>query len=114
MSLKQKTVSGVVWTGAAKMGMQVVLLVVSVVLARLLSPQAFAIVGMAALVTVAVSLVNDKCLGMVLVQRPALSQLAVSSLFFRAALFSRFCFSDCPYRFQVFWPSFSMNRCSKP
>ncbi|MBN1541609.1 MOP flippase family protein [candidate division KSB1 bacterium] len=88
MTLQQKTVSGVLWTGVAKMSMQVVLMLVSFVLARLLTPQAFGVVGMAALVTVAITLVNDKGLGMALVQRRDLTELSVSSLFWGGMAFS--------------------------
>jgi PST family polysaccharide transporter len=69
------------WTGTAKLCMQGLLLAVSVVLARLLSPDDFGIVGMAGLVTVAIGMVNDRGLGTALVQRKDLPDDYAHSLF---------------------------------
>lgn len=93
MSLKQKTVSGVLWTGLAKMGMQLVLFVVTVILARLLSPDDFGVVGMAAIVTVAITMVNDRGLGVAIVQKKDVAKEHLSSLFWGGLFFGIFLFA---------------------
>ncbi len=92
MSLKQKTVSGVLWTGLAKMSMQLVLFVVTVILARLLSPDDFGVVGMAAIVTVAITMVNDRGLGVAIIQKKDVTLQHLSSLFWGGLVFGIFLF----------------------
>jgi len=86
-SLKQKTVSGVLWTGMAKMAMQVVLFVVMAILARLVSKDDFGIIGMAAIITVAIGMVNDKGLGMSIIQKRELEELHLSTMFWASIAF---------------------------
>lgn len=81
VTLLQKTVSGVIWTGLAKLTMQGVLFIVTIVLARLLTPGDFGVIGMAAIVTVAVSMVNDRGLGTAIIQKKAFSKQHLDSLF---------------------------------
>ncbi len=81
MNLKQRTITGVLWTGMAKTSMQGVLFIVTAILARLLSKEDFGIVGMAALITVAISLVNDRGLGTAIVQKKQVTTNQLSSLF---------------------------------
>lgn len=89
-SLRQKTVSGVVWTGMAKMSMQLVLFIIMAILARLLTKDDFGIVGMAAIITVAVAMVNDKGLGMSIIQKKELPQSHLSTMFWAGVLFGVF------------------------
>jgi len=93
MTLKQKTISGVVWTGLAKMSMQGVLFVVTIILARLLTPDDFGIVGMAALVTVAVAMVNDRGLGTAIIQKRDILENQLSSVFWGGLVFAIVLFS---------------------
>ena len=88
MTLRDKTVSGIVWTGIAKMSMQVLLLVVSIILANLLSAKEFGIIGMAALVTVAIGMVNDKGLGTSLIQQKELRSIQLDSVFWGGLIFA--------------------------
>jgi PST family polysaccharide transporter len=88
MTLRDKTVSGIVWTGIAKMSMQVLLLVVSIILANLLSAKEFGIIGMAALVTVAIGMVNDKGLGTSLIQQKDLRTIQLDSVFWGGLVFA--------------------------
>ena len=81
MSLRQKTISGVLWTGMAKMTMQIVLVAVQLILARLLSKADFGIVGMAGLITVAIGMVNDKGLGTSIVQKKEIRKSELTTLF---------------------------------
>lgn len=87
MSLRQKTISGVLWTGAAKMSMQVVLVIIQAVLARLLSKADFGIVGMAGLITVAIGMANDKGLGTAIIQKKELKPPQLSTMFWVSILF---------------------------
>ena len=87
MSLRQKTISGVLWTGAAKMSMQVVLVIVQAVLARLLSKADFGIVGMAGLITVAIGMVNDKGLGTAIIQKKEIKPPQLSTMFWVSVMF---------------------------
>jgi O-antigen/teichoic acid export membrane protein len=101
MTLKQKTISGILWTSLAKMSMQVVLFIVTVVLARLLTPDDFGLLGMAAVITVAISIVNDRGLGTVIVQKRTLPDALLSTvfwggLFFGFALFLLSIFASYP------------------
>jgi len=93
MSIKQKAIHGVLWTGIAKASMQIVLFLLMLVLARLLSPEDFGIVGMAAIVTVAISMVNDRGLGTAIIQKSSLSQEHLSSVFWGGIAFSFLLFS---------------------
>lgn len=86
-SLKRKTVSGVLWTGMAKMSMQLMLFVVTMILARLLSKEDFGIVGMAAIITVAIGMVNDKGLGMSIVQKKDVRKSHLSTMFWGSLAF---------------------------
>ncbi len=86
-SLRRKTVSGVLWSGAAKLILQLVLLAVMSVLARLLSKDDFGIVGMAAVITVAVNMVNDRGLGTAIVQRKSVTAGQLSSMFWGSLVF---------------------------
>jgi len=87
MSLARKTLRGVLWTGMAKFSMQGVLMVVTMILARLLSKDDFGLIGMAALITVALSLINDRGLGTAVVQRTEITPGHLSSLFWGGLLF---------------------------
>lgn len=93
MSIKQKAIHGVIWTGIAKASMQIVLFLLMLVLARLLSPEDFGIVGMAAIVTVAISMVNDRGLGTAIIQKSTLSQEHLSSVFWGGIAFSLLLFA---------------------
>jgi len=86
-SLKHKTVSGVMWTGLSRLIMQIVLLAVTAILARLLTKEDFGIVGMAAIITVAIGMVNDKGLGMAIVQRKEIEPSHLSTMFWGSIAF---------------------------
>jgi O-antigen/teichoic acid export membrane protein len=93
MSLKKKTIGGLMWTTASKMSMQLVLFIVNIILARILDKGDFGIAGMAMLVTVAISLVNDSGLGTAIVQRQEISEGQKSSLFWGGLVFGLLLFS---------------------
>ncbi|MDZ7316703.1 MAG: MOP flippase family protein [candidate division KSB1 bacterium] len=89
-SLRRKTISGVIWSASSKLILQLVLLGVTALLARLLSKDDFGVVGMAAIITVAVNMVNDKGLGTAIVQRKYLDSNHLSSLFWGSIAFGVF------------------------
>jgi len=93
MSLKKKAMQGVLWTGLAKASMQVMLVILMVVLARLLTPADFGVVGMAAIVTVAISMVNDRGLGTAIIQKSQIFESHLSSVFWGGILFSLLLFA---------------------
>ncbi len=86
-SLKRKTVSGVLWYGLAKISMQLVLVIVTMVLARKLSQDDFGVVGMAAIITVAIGMVNDKGLGMSIIQKKDVQKSYLSTMFWGSVAF---------------------------
>jgi PST family polysaccharide transporter len=86
-SLQRKTVSGVLWSGMSKIVMQLVLILVTAILAHKLSRAAFGIVGMAAIITVAIGMVNDKGLGMSIVQKKDMQASHLSTMFWGSVAF---------------------------
>lgn len=81
-SLKKKSVSGLFWDFSGKIGLQGVGFFVSIILARILSPEDF---GLLAIITVFISLANvflDFGFGTALVQRSEVTEQHYSSVFF--------------------------------
>ena len=91
--LRQKTVSGVFWSGLAKLSMQGVVALVMVILARLLSKDDFGVVAMAGLVTVAIGMVNDKGLGMSIIQKRQVTSSQLSTMFWGSVGFGLLLFA---------------------
>ena len=87
-TIKQKAIHGIIWTGVAKASMQGVIFILMLVLARLLTPEDFGVVGMAAIITVAISMVNDRGLGTAIIQKSSLSDLHRASVFWGGIVFS--------------------------
>ena len=75
------------WTGLSKLIMQLVLLAVTAILARLLTKEDFGVVGMAAIITVAIGMVNDKGLGMAIVQKKEIKPSQLSTMFWGSVAF---------------------------
>ncbi len=73
-SLRERTLSGLGWTGAASLARQGVGLVLLVVLARLLEPSDFGLIAMVTVFTAFVGLVPQLGLGPALVQAPELDE----------------------------------------
>ncbi|HPG40400.1 MAG TPA: MOP flippase family protein [bacterium] len=86
-SLRQKTVSGVFWTGLAKTSMQVMLLIVMFILARLLSEADFGIVAMAGIITIALGMVNEQGLGTAIIQKKSITNSQIVSVFWGSIAF---------------------------
>lgn len=86
-SLKRKTVTNLLWRFMERIGAQLVAFIVSIVLARILSPEHY---GLIALVTVVTSILNvfvDSGLGNALIQKKDADDLDFSSVFYANLLF---------------------------
>ena len=81
MTLEQKTIGGVKWSGISqfmRMGTQGI---TSVILTRLLLPEDFGLLGMALVFTGLVAIFNDMGIGSAIVQKQDLNQKNLSSIF---------------------------------
>ncbi len=86
-SLRRKALAGVAWTGLAKFSVQGLQFLLTVILARLLVPDDFGVIGMASIVTTAISMVNERGLTAALVQRQQLDERHLSSSFWASLVF---------------------------
>lgn len=80
-SLKQKFISGVIYTGAAKYAGLLIALVVAGILSRLIAPKEFGIVAIATVMINFLSLVGDLGISPAIIQNRELTQKEYSSLF---------------------------------
>jgi O-antigen/teichoic acid export membrane protein len=90
MTLKQKTVAGVLWTGMAKLVLQGSMVIIMIILARLLNVEDFGVLGMAPLLTVAISMINDRGFGTAIIQSKHLQKDHLSSVFWGGIIFGFF------------------------
>jgi len=81
-SLKQKSINGMLWTVSERLSVQVVGLLVSIYLARLLEPAEFGLIGMLAIFTAIAQSILDSGFGSALIQKKDASQADASSIFF--------------------------------
>src|SRR5215831_3604243 len=81
MSLKQAAITGVRWSSAAQIGQQTIQILTTVVLARVLAPADFGLVGMITVVTGFVALFKDLGTSPAVVQRNELSVQLLSSIY---------------------------------
>ncbi len=80
-NLKQKALEGFGWTGLNRIGKQVVQFGISIVLARLLFPRDYGLVGMAAVFIGLGRILADLGFGGAVVQKKELTQIQLSSVF---------------------------------
>lgn len=81
MSLKQSAVSGVRWSSVAQIVRQIMQFLTTAVLARLLSPSDFGLVGMATVITGFIGIFNDLGTSSAIIQRKQISDSLVSTIF---------------------------------
>ncbi len=81
MSLKKKTLWGILWTGVGKMGMQAIQVLVTAVLARVLDKSDYGLANLATLVTSAIIIVNETGLGTAIVMQKEIEKRQLSSVF---------------------------------
>ena len=81
-SLKSKTVKGVIWKGIGQYSTYVVQFVISIILARILAPDQYGIIGMIGVFTSIISIFIDCGFATSLVRKPDHNQTDFSTLFF--------------------------------
>jgi hypothetical protein len=79
--LKQKTVSGLGWSMAGSIGKQGLQFAISIVLARLLTPEDFGLIGMIVVFIGIANLFSDLGLGSALIQMKSLEEKHLSSVY---------------------------------
>jgi PST family polysaccharide transporter len=87
-NLTQRTVTGAVWSGLGRMAQQLTSLIGTAILARLLSPGTYGIIGMAALVMNFIAIFRDLGTSAAVIQRPDVSPKLLSSIFWGNILFA--------------------------
>lgn len=81
-SLKQKTISGIIWSGVQKFGSLAISFLANIVLARLLSPEDFGCIGMLYIFIVVSQTFIDGGFGAALVQKKNPSEEDYSTIFY--------------------------------
>ena len=80
--IKQKTINGMAWSVSERISLQVIQLLISIILARLLSPSEFGLIGMLAIFTSIAQSVLDSGFGSALIQKKDATQTDSSSIFY--------------------------------
>ncbi|NLE44026.1 MAG: MOP flippase family protein, partial [Chloroflexi bacterium] len=81
MSVKQQTITGIAWSTIARVAQQGLQFLISVALARLLTPQDFGLVAMTAVFTGFAALFNELGFGAALIQHERIEERHLSSVF---------------------------------
>lgn len=84
--LRQQTISGIGWISVAQVGKQGIQFIISIILARLLTPKDFGLIGMILVFTGFVNLVGELGFGAALIQRHMLEEKHYSSIFWLNAV----------------------------
>lgn len=79
--LSQKAAAGVAWSGISTVGKQLLSILSLATVARVLGPGAYGVMGMAALLIVFISIIRDLGTGTAIIQRPAINNGLLSTLF---------------------------------
>lgn len=86
MNLTKKTVQGVSWSGASQVVIQGFQFIVKIILARLLLPDDFGIIGMALIFTALMQTVNELGLSAAIIQRKNINNTHLSTSFWISIL----------------------------
>ena len=81
MSVRQKVLSGLYWTGSARLAGQVLSWATTLVVIRLLSPAEYGLIAMAMVFASFLTLLGEAGLGAALVQAPKVSAGALRGIF---------------------------------
>lgn len=81
-SLKRQTIVGVFWSIVERFGSQIVTFIISLVLARILSPREFGLAGIIIVFTSIGSIIVDGGFGSALIQRDKITKIDESSVFY--------------------------------
>lgn len=88
MSLTNKTIGGFIWMFSERFGSQVLQIIIFVVLARILAPEAFGLIGMLAVFITLSQSLTDSGFGQALIQKKDADELDYSSVFYINIVFS--------------------------
>ena len=86
--IKSKTLSGLIWQYAEKCGAEVIQFVVSIIIARILSPSDYGLIGLITVFISVASVFVSSGLGQALVQRKEINNKDYSTVFFYSIAFS--------------------------
>ncbi|MFN8454774.1 MAG: MOP flippase family protein [Anaerolineae bacterium] len=86
MSLRQKAAKGIVWSVIQKWGREAISFFILLALTRLLPPEAFGLVALAAIFTDFLDIILDQGLGAAIVQRPNLEREHLDTAFWVSVL----------------------------
>lgn len=81
-NLKEKTISGFIWRFLERTGAQGVAFIVSIVLARLLSPDVYGIIALVSIFTIILNVFVDSGMGNALIQKQNADDLDFSTVFY--------------------------------
>ena len=87
MSLVNRITSGVKWSSISQVGRQLIQLITTIILTRLLSPSDFGLIGMGAVVTGFAALFHDLGTSAAVIQKEVVSEVFLSSIFWVNASF---------------------------
>ncbi len=87
-NIKSKVISGLFWKFAERSGSQIIRFVVSVILARLLTPEDYGLIGLITVFVTIASVFADSGLGSALVQRKEADDEEFSTVFYFSMVFS--------------------------
>ena len=88
--VKVKTVSNFIWRFAERTGAQMVSFVVSIILARILAPEAYGTVALVTVFTTILQVFVDSGLGTALIQKKDADNKDFSTVFFFQSVFNIF------------------------
>ena len=81
-NIKQKTINGMAWSVSERISLQVLHMGISIILARLLEPSEFGLIGMLAIFTNIAQSILDSGFGSALIQKKDATQTDSSSIFY--------------------------------
>lgn len=81
-TIKQKTINNMAWSVTERVSLQVIHMVISIVLARLLEPSQFGLIGMLAIFTSIAQSILDSGFGSALIQKKDATKTDASSIFY--------------------------------
>lgn len=80
--IKQKTINGMVWSVSERLSLQIVHTIISIILARILDPSEFGLIGMLVIFTSIAQSILDSGFGSALIQKKDATQTDSSSIFY--------------------------------
>ncbi len=81
-NLKNKTITAILWSGFEKVGLQVVQFTIAIIMARILFPKDYGLIGMLAIFFAITQLFVDSGFSEALVQKKAASKIDFSTIFY--------------------------------